>query len=199
MVFVPSQGVLNVTAPDRFKNVLSVHSIIDCSELFIETLQDHDLQAITWSTYKLHNTLKFLIGVAPNSSIIYISKSYTGRISDKEITIDSGYFDEIPPYSVIMCDKGFGIGDDCDARRITLYVPPGKRRMSQMGNTEVAKTNRIAKLLILVEQVIRRMKTFRIVSCELPISMIPQVDDILVVCAALTNINAQFLWIESCE
>ena len=50
VVFVPSQGVLNVTAPDRFKNVLSVHSIIDCSELFIETPQDHDLQAITWST-----------------------------------------------------------------------------------------------------------------------------------------------------
>ena len=37
MVFVPSQGVLDATAPDRFKNVLSVHSIIDCSELFIET------------------------------------------------------------------------------------------------------------------------------------------------------------------
>ena len=58
MVFVPCQGVLNVTAPDRFKNVLSVHSIIDCSELFIETPQDHDLQAITWSTYKHHNNFK---------------------------------------------------------------------------------------------------------------------------------------------
>ena len=43
IVFVPNQGVLNVTAPDRFKNVLSAYSIIDCSELFIETPQDHDL------------------------------------------------------------------------------------------------------------------------------------------------------------
>ena len=118
--------VINVTSPDRFRNVLSVHSIIDCSELFIETPQDHDLQALTWSTYKHHNTLKFLIGDAPNSSIIFISKGYTGCIPDKELIIDCGYLDEVPAYSTIMCDKGFGITDECDARRITLYVPPGK-------------------------------------------------------------------------
>ena len=188
-IHMPSQEVINVTSPDRFKRLWGVHSIIDCSELFIETPQDHDLQAVTWSTYKHHNTLKFLIGVAPNSSIVYISKAYTGRISDKEITIDTGYLDNVPPYSIIMCDKGFGISEECDARRITLYVPPGKRGMSQMGHVEVAKTNRIAKLRILVEQVIRRLKSFRIISGELPISMIPHIDDILVICGALSNMK----------
>ena len=188
-IHMPSQGVINVTSPDRFKRLWGVHSIIDCSELFIETPQDHDLQAVTWSTYKHHNTFKFLIGVAPNSSIVYISKAYTGRISDKEITIDTGYQDNVPSYSIIMCDKGFGISEECDARRITLYVPPGKRGMSQMGHVEVAKTNRIAKLRILVEQVICRLKSFRIISGELPISMIPHIDDILVVCGALSNMK----------
>ena len=87
MVFQPDQGVLNVTAPNHFSGIRNIHSIIDCSELFIETPQAHDLQASTWSTYKHHNTLKYLVGVAPNSSIVYVSKAYTGRISDKEITI----------------------------------------------------------------------------------------------------------------
>ena len=41
-----------------------------------------------------------------------------------------------------MCDKGFIISDECLARRITLYVPPGKRGMSQMGNEEVSKTKK---------------------------------------------------------
>ena len=65
------------------------------------------------------------------------------------------------------------------ARQITHYIPPGKRGMSKMGNVEVAKTSRIAKLRILVEQVIRKVKGFRILSTEIPITLIPQIDDIL--------------------
>ena len=129
------------------------------------------------------------MGVAPNSSIVYVSKAYTGRISDKEITVLTGFLDTVPPYSSVMCDKGFNISEECAARRITLYVPPGKRGMAQMGNEEVSKTNRIAKLRILVEQVIRRMKSFRILSTEVPISVIPNIDDILIICAALTNMK----------
>ena len=49
MVYMPTQGVLSVTSSDRFNSVLKIHSIIDCSELFIETPQSHDLQAISWS------------------------------------------------------------------------------------------------------------------------------------------------------
>ena len=95
----------------------------------------------------------------------------------------------LPPYTLLMCDKGFHIEQECRARRITPYVPPGKRGMSQMGSVEVEKTSRIAKLRILVEQVICRLKSFRILAGELPITVIPQIDDILIVCAALTNMK----------
>ena len=44
------------------------------------------LHSATWSEYKHHNTLKFLVCTAPNSAITFASKAYTGRISDKEIT-----------------------------------------------------------------------------------------------------------------
>ena len=189
MIYMPEQGTINVTTPKRFYSVRNIHSIIDCSEIFIETPQDHDRQAMTWSTYKHHNTLKFLVAVAPNSSITYVSPAYTGRISDKELTVHCGYLEHVPPYTVLMCDKGFQLEEECTARRITHYIPPGKRGMSQMGSVEVAKTNKIAKMRILVEQVIRRMKIFKILSTELPISLIPQIDDILTVCAAITNMK----------
>ena len=164
MVYMPNQGILNMTSPKRCDSIRNIHSIIDCSELFIETPQARDLQASTWSTYKHQNTLKYLIGVSPDSSIVYVSKAYTGRVSDKEITVLTEYLDTVPPYSVVMCDKGFNITEECASRRIDRYVPPGKRGISQMGNAEVSKTNRIARLRILVEQVIRRMKCFRILS-----------------------------------
>ena len=58
-----------------------------------------------------------------------------------------------------------------------------------MGSVDVLKTNRITKMRILVEQVIRRIKSFRILSGEPSISMIPQINDILVICAALSNLQ----------
>ena len=189
MIYIPDQGLINITSPQRFSGVKNINSIIDCSELFIETPQDHNAQAITWSTYKHHNTLKFLFAVAPNSSIAYISKAYTGRISDKDITLDTEYLDMLPLYTVLMCDKGFHIEKECRARRITPYIRPGKSGMSQMGSVEVEKTSRIAKLRILVEQVICKLKSFRILAGELPITVIPQIDDILIVCAAFTNMK----------
>ena len=57
--------------------------IIDCSEIFIETRKGLELQSVTWSKYKNHNTFTFLVRVAPNFAITFISKVFTGRISDK--------------------------------------------------------------------------------------------------------------------
>ena len=35
MIYMPEQGVINITSPKRFHGVRNVHSIIDCSELFM--------------------------------------------------------------------------------------------------------------------------------------------------------------------
>jgi len=187
LVFIPDQGTLNVTKPNQFIGVSNLNSIIDGTELFIQTPKDHKLQKITWSNYKHHNTLKILVGIAANSSIVFVSKAYSGNISDKELTVKSNFLDLLEPYTTLMTDKGFSIIDECTARRINLLIPPGKRGKSQMTPTELAKTNKIAKMRIIVEQVIRQLKCFRIISNELPILALSQIDDIVIVCAALTN------------
>ncbi|WAR23946.1 hypothetical protein MAR_037615 [Mya arenaria] len=69
-----------------------------------------------------------------------------------------------------MADKGFNIQGECASRNISLYVPPGRRGTFQM-------------------PMIRRLKTFRILANELPISIVSHIDDILVVCSALCNLK----------
>ena len=86
-----------------------------------------------------------------------------------------------------MADKGSNLFDECSGGNITFIVPPGKRDASQMTPAEVSKTNDIAKLRILVEQMIRRIKTFKILANELPMSMLENVNDIMLICAALCN------------
>ena len=50
------------------------------------------MQSATWSEYKHHNTVEFLICVAPNSGITFISKAYNGRLSDKKIALERVVF-----------------------------------------------------------------------------------------------------------
>ena len=145
------------------------------------------LRSATWSECKHHNTAKFLICVAPNSGITFISKAYTGRLSDKKTTLESGFLDHIPQVTTIMADKDFNLIDECTARNIYFEVPPGKRGITQMTPAQLSKTSSIAKVRILVEQVIRRLKTFRILSNEIPISLLEHINDMLIVCAAICN------------
>jgi hypothetical protein len=189
LVFWPSKEQVTATKPARFRNLPDIRAIIDCTELFIETPKDPALQCATWSEYKHHNTLKLLIAVAPNSAITFLSKCYCGRASDKAITLHSKFLDKLDMYDMLQADKGFNIAPDCEARLVSLDVPPGKRGAPQLSSAACRKTKRIANQRIIVEQVIRRLKTFRILQTELPITLVPCVDDIVTVCAALSNLR----------
>ena len=56
-----------------------------------------------------------------------------------------------------------------------------------MTPAEINKTSAIAKVRILVEQVIRQLKKFQIIANEMPISLLSLVNDILIVFSALCN------------
>ena len=69
-------------------------------------------------------------------------------------------------------------------------VLPGKRGSSQTLPSEVTKTDKTAKTQILVEQVIQRLKNFRVVANEVLINMLSYIDDTLQICAAISNIQS---------
>ena len=189
-VFVPDMEYIVSSRPTKFKSFTKLHTIADATEIFLQTPKNHAAQRVTWSNYKHHNTAKVLISVTPNGLIAFASEAYGGSISDKQLTIDSGYLDLVDPHTEIMVDKGFNIMEECAARFINVHVPPGKRGQSQMMPKEIKKTNDVAKLRILVEQVIRRFKTFHLIAKELPITLTPNLDDIVIICAALTNLQS---------
>lgn len=187
LVYLPDQETIIATKPKRYKDTKDLAYIIDCTEFFIETPQD--LQSATWSKYKHHNTLKVLVAVLPNSMISFVSLAYEGRISDKELTLDSKFLEKLLPYCSIMADKGFNISDECLRHYVTLEVPPGRRGQSQMPTAAVRKTKKIANRRIVVEQVIRRLKTFKILKNELQISALYNIDEVILVCAAMCNLK----------
>ena len=83
--------------------------ILDCPEVFFERPKLLDGQAATWSDYKHHNTIKFLVGISSSGFITFLSSCYGGRASDKFITKDSGFYDLLEHDDVVMANRSFQI------------------------------------------------------------------------------------------
>ena len=113
VVWIPREAIRE-NFPEVFKKTghYKCRVIIDCSEVSIEHSKRMDQQATTWSDYKHHNTFKFLIGISPSGFITFLSDCYGGRATDKFITMDNGFFENLERDDEVMTDKGFNIKEE---------------------------------------------------------------------------------------
>ena len=187
--WMPEVEQVRATLPHSFRQAYSTtFAIIDGSELFIQTPSDLQLQSSTWSSYKHHNTAKFLIACTPNGCICFISPLYVGSISDVELTRVSGFLQELEGKDGIsvMADRGFTIKDQLKEINVKLNIPPFLDGRQQLPADEVKRGRQIASLRIHVERAIGRIKQFAILQGNFPLSMVRQVNHIVCVCAWLT-------------
>ncbi|KAK3105562.1 hypothetical protein FSP39_000540 [Pinctada imbricata] len=189
LVFNRSKETVRGNLPPSFQKVpyCDVRHIIDSTEVFIEKPNNLTIAAQTWSDYKHHNTAKILVSITPSGMINYISEAWGGRTSDKYVTQHSGFLDIIEPYDKVMADRGFPIQEDLALLHAELLIPPDRRGVSQMSTCDVKKTKQIANRRIYVEQAIRRLKCFRILKYEMPLSLIQHLDDIVRIAAGICN------------
>ncbi|XP_057290874.1 uncharacterized protein LOC130613565 [Hydractinia symbiolongicarpus] len=194
VVWLPREAIRD-NLPDAF--IKTGHSkcrvIIDCTEVFIARPKSLLNQAATWSDYKHHNTIKFLIGISPAGFITFLFDCYGGRASDRYITKNSGFYELLERDDEVMADRGFQIREELLLKFCSLSVPPGARIKSQMTSTECKNTKEIANLRIHVERAINRVKFYRILKTVLPITMMQHADDIVKACAALCNLKPRLI------
>ena len=93
LVIWPERPELQMSMPMSFRSKFGckITAMIDCFEVFIDRPSNLSARALTWSTYKSHNTAKFLIGITPQGTICFISKGWGGRTSDQFITENSNF------------------------------------------------------------------------------------------------------------
>ena len=77
--WMPSVDQVWATSPTPFKEKFpKTFAIIDGSEVFIDTPSDLHMQSSTWSQYKHHNTVKFIVACTN----CFISPVFVGSISN---------------------------------------------------------------------------------------------------------------------
>lgn len=184
-----TQNEISQTLPKEYRSFKKLRCIIDCSEIFIQRPSDLKMQAATWSDYKSHNTIKFLIAITPQGSIAYLSELYGGRTSDRHIVRDCGFLNYINPQDQILADRGFGLKEEFLLKNAVLVIPPAAKGTSQMTSTDIRKTKTVANVRIHVERVIRRMKCFKFIGSTVSITMLRYCNDIIKIIAAITNLQ----------
>lgn len=192
----PEREQLRKTMPMEFRKYFGfkVAVIIDCFEIFIERPSNLLARASTWSSYKHHNTVKFLIGITPQGVISFLSDAWGGRASDKHIANSCGFLKNLLPGDVVLADRGFDIDESVGLMCAEVKIPAFTKGKSQLSPLEIEMTRKIAHNRIHVERVIGLVRNkFTILQGTLPVDYllsdgnVPTVDKIVSVCCALTN------------
>ena len=142
-----------------------------------------------WSNYKNRHTVKILIGIAPSGEITFISKAFGGRITDTELTIQSGLLSLLEPGDEILADKGFPhIESKILEAGGVLVMPPFFRENRQFTQEQNDEGYKVASSRIHVERAIQRLKLFQVLHF-LHTHMLKHIDKILVVLSFVTNLR----------
>ena len=186
----PSWHIVKKYMPESFKNEYpNTRIIIDATEFSVQRPSSLLTQASTFSAYKNRNTIKVLIGITPSGVISFVSKCYEGSISDRKLVELSGLLEKLEPGDDIMADKGFQIQDLLAPLGVRLNMPPFLSGNTQMPESDVILTKKVAHLRIHVERAIGRVKDFRILKDTLPATMWDSINEIVYVCCMLSNFS----------
>lgn len=196
----PSRDILKKHMPSAFREKYGdrVTIILDCFEIPIESPKNEEMitNANVYSFYKLHKTYKILAGITPAGCYSFISETFGGRISDKQITLMSGILDNINEGDFVMADRGFLIRDLLAQKNAVLSVPVFKKANKQLQPLDACISKDLSALRIHVERLIGSLRQkVLMLSDKIPISTlqrrnngVPALDQIVKIAAGIVNI-----------
>ncbi|XP_052124332.1 uncharacterized protein LOC113214353 isoform X5 [Frankliniella occidentalis] len=173
--------------PKPFKPFPNLRAIIDGFEIFIQTPSNFQQQGNTYSDYKAHNTIRFLVGISCHGGILFVSPGYEGSMSEKQALKESGFMDFLEPGDVIMSDRGFAINNDLLRIGVDVLKPPSLDGRPKFTPEEEILTRAIASARIYVEHAVRLIKVNRLLQGIIPLKLLPTISDYVYVAGYLAN------------
>jgi len=146
--------------------------------------------------YDCH-TVKWLVGITPGGTVVYISDAYPGSTGDADMVRLSGLLDLLDPGDALLCDRGFNILGPCVKKGIFLIMPTRAHRAGRNGRqfarfteAEMRFTYEVATIRVHVERAMRVI-TGGWAWMYGPIRLVhlPIVDDLFRVSAYLTTLG----------
>ena len=168
--------------------------IIDGTEIFIQRPSNLESQKSSYSDYKSHNTVKYLVSIDTFTGVfIFASPGFSGNSSDRFTIQHSGILEQLKPGQRVLADKGYNARDLFAQKRCFLTIPSflSEGRLSAQ---EGMQSRLIASARIRVENAIKRLKEYKVFSETLSNRTNKRiVDDMLVIVCALCNLKQKLI------
>ena len=144
LIVWPDRQIIRETLPQCFKSHYPrATCIIDCSEVFIERATSLSARSETYSHHKSY--------ISPTGAIIFVSKCWGSRASDKLITSKNGFLNHLIHGDLILADRGFDIIEDLALLGCTLAMPPFTKGKTQLSQREVETSRELSHVRIHVD------------------------------------------------
>ena len=155
LIYWPDRDSLRKSMPMDFrKHCPNCAVIIDCFEIFLDKPSHLLTKAQSYSAYKHHQTVKYLIGITPQGTVCFLSEGWGGRVSDKHLTENCNLLSNLIPGDTILADRGFDIKETVGLYCATITMPAFTKGKKQLSGIEVEQSRQIANVRIHVERVI---------------------------------------------
>ena len=98
--------------------------IIDDTEIFIQWPSKLETQKSSYSDYKSHTTVKYLVAIDIFTGMFtFVSPEFSGNFSDRYTVEHSGLLEVLQPGQQILADKGYITHDLFARKRCFLTIP----------------------------------------------------------------------------
>ena len=166
-------------------------SIIDGTELFIQRPSNLNTQKSSYLEYKSHTTVKFLVSIDPFRCVFnFVSTGFSGNSSDRFVVENSGFLDVLKPRQRNLADRGFTARDLIAQQSTFLTILSFLRGVSKLTGQQAMESRTVASVRIRVDNTIKQLKDFRLLSAILPNRINKRIiDDIFVIASALYNLQ----------
>ena len=130
-----------------------------------------------------------MIACSRAGAVSFLSEGWGGRVSDKEITANSGILSLVERGDLILADRGISIESELAIQGAVLKIPSFTKGKKQLTAKEVEKSRQLSNVRIHIERVIGRLRKFNILNSTIPIQQVDLLDNVLTAICALVNLN----------
>ena len=130
-----------------------------------------------------------MIGISPKGLVTYVSPSYGGSASDRQMIEQSPLLKDkmLSPGESIMADRGIMVQDLFASQDVRVNTPRTMKGRTQLPSDVVVEDRKIASKRVHVERVIGLAKHYKILQTKMDHSRLPMGGRIIFVCFALVN------------
>lgn len=175
--------------PKKMRPFKNLRVLLDGASFFIQSPTNFEQQGNNFSPYKGQPVMLVTVGIACNGATIFCTRGMEGRMSDKEVVLNSGLLDKLTPGDGVMTDRGYELTAELQEKGCYFYKPPTSRADRNFTPEEEILTKAIAAARIYTEHAIAEIKDNRLLQGDIPLTLLPVLDNLVFIAAYLRNFN----------